>query len=335
MKKEQKITEIIEKYIRGECNNSELDEAISFLEDPYKSKVIEPELLKIWNSNDVQSHGGISEKELYEVLDSIHHKINLNRKERKIVRVKQIFVNVAKIAAVLIVGALIGVFSNRLSKSAPVYYTSISPKGSVSQMILPDNTVVYLNSGSELKYNLNQENKREVYLEGEAWFDVEKDKTKKFIVHTSYYDVNVTGTEFNVKAYPNDDQVTTTLEEGSVNITSNEGFKLNSPQILKPGEQLIYNKTNNRIKLRNVDTRMYSSWKENKLIFIDMSLEQLILLLERKFGVEINVDDSSLLDLHYDGTIRNETITEVMEILQKTLPIDYKIKDQKIHIINK
>ncbi len=111
-------------------------------------------------------------------------------------------------------------------------------------MVLPDNTIVYLNGGSELKYKLNQENNREVYLEGEAWFDVEKDKTKKFVVHTPYYDVNVHGTEFNVKAYVEDNQVATTLEEGSVSITSTEKFKRISR---------LYPKTGRRDKMAGIN----------------------------------------------------------------------------------
>ncbi len=333
MKKEKNISEILKKYYRGECNISELNEAISILKDPSLNKEIEPEFLKIWNSDNGQLPGKVSQKELQEILDTIHHQVYLKKKAREISKTKRIFINISKIAAVLIIGALIGIFSTRLSKPDPVYYTSFSPNGSVSQMVLPDNTVVYLNSGSELKYQLNQKNKREVYLEGEAWFDVEKDKTKEFIVHTDYYDVIVMGTQFNVKAYAEDKLVTTTLEEGMVRITSSEKLKINNARILKPGEQLVYDKDTNGLELKKVDTRIFTSWRENKLIFIDMSLENLIVLLERKYGVKIHVDDSSLLDLHYDGTIRNETITEVMDIIQKTLPVKYKIENQEIHII--
>lgn len=77
---------------------------------------------------------------------------------------------------------------------------------------------------------------------------------------------------------------------------------------------------------------MYSSWKENKLIFINMSLKELIVLLERKYGVDIEVNDESILDFHYDGTIKDETVLEMMEILQQTLPIHFEIQNQKIQI---
>lgn len=333
MQKTQEISSIIRKYAQGECTHQELDYAISLFEEPYQNLAIRPQLSKIWNEDDTEIYNTPSEEELNEVLNHIHNQINLNGKKSKASKIRHLFMGVSKIAAILIIGVIIGLFVNYFRKTEPVYYTSYAPLGSVSQMLLPDNTMVYLNAGSKLKYVFNSDSDlREVYLEGEAWFDVEKNENKKFVVHTSYYDVNVLGTEFNVKAYPEDDLVSTTLEGGSIQITSTDQFKIQNNQVLKPGEQLIYDKKDNKIELRKVNTRRYTSWKENKLIFIDMSLKELIVLLERKYGVDIKIDDKSLLDLHYDGTLRNETIIEVLEILQETLPIHYNIEDQEIHI---
>jgi ferric-dicitrate binding protein FerR (iron transport regulator) len=203
-------------------------------------------------------------------------------------------------------------------------------------MILPDNTMIYLNAGSEIRYSINGKNGiREVFLTGEAWFQVTKNNKKPFVVHTPYYHINVTGTEFNVKAYTEDNEITTTLETGAVLITSAENFKIQNNQVLKPGEQLVYNKEKNSIEIKKVRTNYFTAWKDNKLIFINMKLKELIQLLERKYGVDIEVNDESILDFHYDGTIRNETILEVMEILKHSLPIDYKIEEQKLYIIIK
>jgi ferric-dicitrate binding protein FerR (iron transport regulator) len=269
------------------------------------------------------------------MLHEIHHKINLEQKSQKKSKAKRIFLNVSKLAAVLLVGLICGILVQNYKKTAPVYYTSIAPKGSVSQMLLPDSTMVYLNSGSEIKYLANGEKgQREVFLNGEAWFQVTKNKQQPFIVHTPNYNVNVLGTEFNVKAYAEDNEVTTTLEKGSIQITSTENFKIRNNQVLKPGEQLIYNKERNSIELKNVTPKLYSSWKENKLIFINMELKSLVTLLERKYGVDIQVDDPALLELHYDGTLKNETIIEVMDILKQSLPVNYRIDEQKILITN-
>ncbi|MGQ7870456.1 FecR family protein [Sunxiuqinia sp. sy24] len=242
-------------------------------------------------------------------------------------------------AAMLLIGLLIG---NLLQPKAPervgetTYYTAIAPKGSISQAILPDGTIIFLNSGSEIRYATDMsQTKREVYLNGEAWFDVRHSEEIPFLVHTDQYDVKVMGTEFNVKAYRDDQEVVTTLEEGSIQVQSANSLKLERDIELVPGEQLVYNKTEKTVKLKEVRANLFSSWKDNKLIFINMNLGELITLLERKYGVDIIIQDQQLLKHHYDGTIRNETIVEVLDILQKTLPINYVIQDQKVIIKKK
>ena len=237
-------------------------------------------------------------------------------------------------AAILVVGLLIGnlvQIRERIRKET--CYTAVAPKGSVSEFILPDSTAIFLNAGSEIRYvSSGNHQVREVYLNGEAWFDVQKSKTIPFIVHTSFYDVRVMGTQFNVKAYSDDKNVVTTLERGIIQIYSTDKFKMEDDIILKPGQQLVYNKDKKSIHVNSVQAELYSSWKNNKLIFINMSLGEMIALLERKYGIKIKVTDKSILNYHYDGTIRNETILEVLNILQKTLPIDYQINDQEVLI---
>ncbi len=242
-------------------------------------------------------------------------------------------------AAILVVGLLIGSLIQRNGfeiVSDPVFYTSKAPKGSIAEMILPDGTIILLNSGSEIKYTSDMNAKsREVYLTGEAWFDVQKSEDIPFFVHTDHYDVRVLGTEFNVKAYAEDPEVVTTLEEGSVQIQSTKNLKLKEEVQLVPGEQLVYNKANKTVQVKDVNPSLFSSWKNNKLIFINMNLKELIALLERKYGVDISVRDQQLLNHHYDGTIKNETIIEVLEILKATLPINYIINDQEVIITKK
>jgi ferric-dicitrate binding protein FerR (iron transport regulator) len=329
----QKISNVVKKYVQGECNKDELDYAISLFEEPYQNMEIRPQLFRVWNNEDFDVHSLPSKKEFSEVLNEVHHQINLKQKEEKVSKAKHYLLQVSKLAAVLILGAVIGLLVNKYQKSQTVYFTSLAPKGSVSQMILPDSSLVYLNAGSQLKYVINPDNtQREVYLSGEAWFDVKRMTHIPFVVHTSYYDINVLGTQFNVKAYPEDNTISTTLEEGSIQISSTKKFQIQSNQILKPGEQLIYNKQANSIELKRVNARMYSSWKDNKLIFVNMSLGDLLVLMERKYGVDIEVRDKSILNFHYDGTIKNESIIEMLEVLNHTLPIEYYIEDQKIII---
>ena len=104
---------------------------------------------------------------------------------------------------------------------------------------------------------------------------------------------------------------------------------------LLPGQQIVYNSESYTVSRNEVKTRFFTSWKDNKLIFINMNLNELLILLERKYGVDIEVTDKSILKYHYDGTIKNESILEVLEILKITLSIQYEIKGQKIQISKK
>ena len=173
-----------------------------------------------------------------------------------------------------------------------------------------------------------------MFLDGEAWFQVNENRKKPFVVHTAFYDIVVTGTEFNVKAYRDEKESVTTLEQGSVLVCS-EKSETKSQRVLVPGEQLIYNREKQTFTTHRVRTGYYTSWKENKLIFINMNLAELIKMLERKYDVDIEVSDKSILNYHYDGTIRNESILEIMDLIKITLPIDYKIVGQKILITKK
>jgi ferric-dicitrate binding protein FerR (iron transport regulator) len=136
-----------------------------------------------------------------------------------------------------------------------------------------------------------------------------------------------------VKAYAGDQEAATTLVAGSVLILPSESLKLAREVEMKPGEQLIYNSGAKKISVQEVDTSLATAWKDNKMIFVNMSMKELKVLLERKFGVEIEIGDPRILLYHFDGTFRNETIFEILDIIKRTLPIQYHVEGQKI-IIN-
>ena len=250
------------------------------------------------------------------------------------IRYLRIFV---RVAAAVVIGLFIGLYVASLYiNHEPIYYSAHSPRGSVSEMVLPDGSIIFLNSDSKIKYSIDgNKGIREVFLNGEAWFKVEKNKNKPFVVHTPFYDVNVTGTQFNVKAYDSDNIVATTLEKGEVIINSTKDFKLAENIILEPGEQVVLNKNSRELTIKTVNTKWFTSWKDNKLIFVNTNMKEFIVILERKYGVDIEIKNKTILDLHVDCTINNESVMEILEILEKTLPVNYKIVGQKIIITTK
>lgn len=325
---------IIYKYLKGESSPSELKNAIDLLESPYKNLNLRKTIYEWWNNeNELQSQPEL--ENLPGVLDKIHHQINLSKPLPK-KRTGTLILKYARVAAVLLIGLVTGLFITHHKKKESVYYTSVTPHGSISMVILPDSSVVYLNSGSKIVYSISGlERNRSVFLDGEAWFDVTETNKNPFVVYTPSYKIKVTGTKFNVKAYKSESKVITTLEDGSVQVLPSLNPDFTETKMLKPGEQFVFDKTKNSFEITKVNTRLFTSWKDNKLIFINMNLSELIVLLERKYGVDITVSDNIVLDFHYDGTIKNETILEVLELLKETLPINYKIEGQKVIIQKK
>ncbi|RIJ48550.1 FecR family protein [Maribellus luteus] len=320
---------VLKRYLKGNYSVNDHLLMKKWFTDNSEYKEIEPLLDDSWETYGRQE----SEQPEQHVFNKIISQIWLqeeNKKSRN--NLRNIFI---RVAAALIIGLVTGYFVSNLRQASyePVYFTAHAPKGSISETLLPDGSLVVLNAGSRLEYALGKNNQvNEVRLDGEAWFDIHPNPERKFIVKTSHYNVNVTGTQFNVKAYEEDDEITTTLEKGSVSIESGEKTALAYSPELKPGEQFSLNKETQKAILSKVNTKIYTTWKDNKLIFINMDLDELFVLLERKFGVDIEISNTEILDLHYTGTIKNETILEILDLISHTLPLNYEIIGQKIII---
>ena len=328
---ERSVKELLRKASSTFTDEKEQQEIFTLFNQENLEFRVKAELNDLLSNTDLN---GEEEKEIRHLFDKIWEKVCTSEENRK----KRLLpLNLLmKVAASLLLGIIIGslVFT-RFSNKEPAYCISMAPKGSVSQIILPDSTFICLNSGSTLKYNLEgDKGQREVFLIGEAWFQVHRSENQHFKVHVGSNEIDVMGTEFNVKAYAEDAEIVTTLEKGEIVFTSERGQQHKTTE-LKQGQQLICDKETGNMTVGSVNTRLFTSWKENKLIFINMSFKELIELLERKYGVIIEVADPEILNYHYDGTVKNESILQVMNLLRLTLPIDYKIKDQIIEITRK
>lgn len=196
---------------------------------------------------------------------------------------------------------------------------------------LPDGTHISLGSKTTFHYDKDYgKNKRIVYLEGEAYFDVAKQKDKPFIVKTKEQDIEALGTKFNVMAYPLDSLVITTLSEGSVRLTS---LNMTHPTILKPDQQLIYNRNTKKSYLQDVDAQWYSSWKTGYYYFPQQSLQAILDRLSHVYGIKFTVNSEALNKRTFTGTFyRGQNIKDIMEIINLSIPIRYKIDDHHVTI---
>jgi len=202
--------------------------------------------------------------------------------------------------------------------------------GQKANMQLPDGTLVWLNSASSLTYdnaNYNKKN-RVVNLQGEAYFDVSKDKTRPFIVEANELSVEALGTKFDVKAYPEDNYILTTLLEGNVRVSSSS-----QSEVMNPNEKLKFTKENglfDKSALPDVDKNV--SWVNNQLAFDQERLEDIAKILERMYSIHFRFASEKLKDIRFSGTLKNNNLENVLQLITFVSPINYSLKNDTILI---
>lgn len=211
------------------------------------------------------------------------------------------------------------------------------PNGKVFNLELSDGTVVNLNSGTKIRYPVKflKGKKREVYIDGEAFFDVAKDKTHPFIVNADDVAITVLGTKFNVSSYQNDSEIITVLVEGSVNMTNTIASENNL--VLKPGMKGSWHKSEQSINMDKVDTNHYVGWIKGELIFRNSTFSTMAKTLERKYNVSIVNKNKILAEKVFTANFNTniESIEEVLKVINEITPINYKIKGTQILILPK
>ncbi len=201
--------------------------------------------------------------------------------------------------------------------------------GNQKTQLLADGSTVYLNGDSRLKYRINPEaNERKLYLEGEAFFDVARDETKPFVIGLEDSKVQVLGTSFNIQAYPEDEQISTSVITGRVAFEASKAESL----ILVPGNKGIINKSRNSIDKLDVDNSKDIAWMSKALYFENTSLSEMSKSLYRMYGVTIKLIDGSLEDLKITAKFENENIDEIFKILEMTNEFSYSIEGDVVMI---
>jgi len=240
--------------------------------------------------------------------------------------------SVAAIICLLIGGTLTNYMVNQINenKLGQQATTITSPPGQKSQLVLPDGSKVWLNAGSSLTYsaNFNQTN-RYVKLEGEAHFDVQKNKKNRFIVSTGKVNIEVYGTAFNVSSYNEDPQLSVTLERGSVQLTTANTRK--PLATLVPNQTVSISKADLQYRISTVDAAQESIWRFNKLKFENATTAQVLKKLARWYGVSIQCENPQTA-VNYWFTIKTETLTEILASINKLTPIKYTINGEEVHI---
>lgn len=226
--------------------------------------------------------------------------------------------------------------NNGTSTEELIYNTLKVPYGKRFDLMLSDGTQVTLNSGTSLKYPVQflKTKNRQVFLDGEAFFNVAKDSAHAFIVNTNQLNVRVLGTKFNLSSYPEDEFVNTTLLEGSVAVYNKQDtFDSSNASLLEPGYKAEWNKYNRQILVEEADIDMHTDWLNGKIILRHVPFKNIVKKLERHYNVEIVNNNPKLDEELFTASFDVETIDQVFKTFNLTYQMDYRINDRQI-IIN-
>ena len=212
-----------------------------------------------------------------------------------------------------------------------VFNTLRVGRGYEFNILLSDGTRVWLNSDSELKYPIAfNGDKREVYLSGEAFFDVVGDEQKPFIVHAKGTKVEVLGTQFNVSCYAEQGYVATTLVEGSVDVKTE-----NNHSVILPGEQASILTGSSEIKVNKVNTTIYTSWVNGVYEFENTQLEYIMAQLGRWYDVDIRFEREDVKNICFTGAIKKDKpFGFALDLIDRIADVEFKVVEDEIIISN-
>ncbi|MBN1181660.1 MAG: FecR family protein [Bacteroidales bacterium] len=346
-------------FLQGELTDIEKNELFNWVGSDRKNTELFTSLYETWVISGAEN--GTRNADADTRWNEIQKYIQ-KRPEDKLISIssRKIFPIIRTAASWLIIFVLGGTFMYLISNktiiqvSKPIVVSI--PLGSKGNILLPDGTKVWINAGTEIIYKQNYGTKtRTISLAGEAYFDVANDEAHPFIVNTGDLKIKALGTKFNVKAYPEENTVLTTLEEGKIDVQIvKPNGKIQSIVIL-PGQNIAYQKSGKDLSsagelkkddkdtlivanstitdiihselevVDDIKTKLYTSWKDDEWIIEREPLGEFAAQLERRYNVKIIFKNEALKAYNFTGTIRNESIEQILRALQFTAPLDFEI----------
>ncbi|MBQ9463614.1 MAG: FecR domain-containing protein [Bacteroidales bacterium] len=238
------------------------------------------------------------------------------------------FQRIAAIATIPLLVSVIWLGTKYYGSGSDRQISISSVPGLTANTVLPDGSTVWLNSNSTLSYPVRFGKVREVTLEGQAYFKVEKQQGRSFIVHAKGSAVEVLGTEFDVEAYPTDDLVRTTLLHGSVRFAVPSDGPSPFTYLLKPGERYTWDRAAGKVLRSTVNPSTAAAWKDGRIVLDNTSLEEALRQIGNRFNVEFLIRNQNLLSHSYTGTFTAQRLEVVLEHFKRTTNIhfDYQLQ---------
>ncbi len=321
--------DIINKYLTGQCTEEELVEVNTWMKESEENARQLFRMEEIYHLGKFNQYAdgqrmARAEKQLYRKLDEEKGKQN------KILRMHRWMRYAAAIAVILVIGGGAGYWFYQ-SGTDQQMMVAVANEGIVKEVVLPDGTKVWLNNSAILKYPREfSEKERNVHLEGEAYFEVTKNRHKPFTIQSDAMRVRVLGTRFNFKCDKRCRIAEATLIEGEIEV---KGNKEEGQIILAPGQRAELNKNNGRLTVKQVDAKMDAVWHDNLIPFQKADIFTITKALERFYDVKIILSPDIQSNKTYSGVLKRKSdIESVLKSLQNSIPIDYKIVGSNIFI---
>ena len=305
------------KYFEGRATEAEQKELLNWLRKK-ENRFVFNSLRLDWKKSLEPNRFPAGGDESWQKLQAVLSQKSFNRWQKSH-KMEQFF----KVAAIFFFAVTLGILSWYFTQQAPqgseTYTTLFAENGQISKAKLPDGSVVWLNSGSEIAYNNRFASKnRHIKLTGEAFFDVTKNEKLPLVVDCGNLNVKVLGTRFNVNAYSGEESAEVVLEEGKVELINPES-ESNFYQ-MKPGERVKINLESRKFSVSEVNTRRYTSWTEGVLNIYDLPAEELAKRLEKRYNQQFELAPE-VLKLRYTFTIKNEPLEKILELMERITPV--------------
>lgn len=323
---DNQLAELARGFFEGTLSNDEEQMLFGFLQENEEQRARFDAMEQAWNATHIPS--AAVEEEWRRVWCRVQGSSPIRMRSRKMYLRRKL---AAAAVALVLVSSLVTYFFSSHHSGPEAYYTCIAPLGGKAEVVLPDGSRVWLNAGSDLRYPASfGSDSRVVELNGEAYFEVAKHAGTKFTVNTKGYDVIVHGTKFNVSAYADDATVTTTLLEGSVQVSHDKECVM-----MVPGEKVTLNLASGELIKTKASTKA-NAWIHGNTEYESITLANLVKVLSRRFNMNITVQSPSLRDERLAISLNNgEDFDGIMRGLQRIIPIRVVRQGKNVQIFER
>jgi len=330
MTQSYRLQHLFQKYLRNECSEDELVELTQMLNEMDDDELDAP-MKALWerSKDKVAEHNVDWEKMLHEVTGSEESLVIVNQTKKR--NFRRLWFNVAAAAAILIFISIgINYYLYQRNSQPKLTYTEAKiPVKKTQEIILEDGSKITLNAGSKLRYPEQFSGKtREVYLEGEALFDVAHDANKPFIVHSGQLRTIVLGTTFNISAYPGAEKMQVTVISGKVSVQETVSKKITT---LLPNQRAVFNTKTEQFVSNTVTTvEPETAWQQGRMGFDDASLVEVAAQFYRQYGVHIKLENPKLANCRISIVLNNDSVDNLLKTITSLTNSNYKYHGDEV-----